>query len=81
MVLADLSYFYRQLCAKEITVEMMEKLEKCIPALLCKMENFFSFRVFSIQCNISLYIFRMKLKWLILFNIGGCITLKSPQIS
>jgi hypothetical protein len=25
-VLAELSYFYRQLCAKEITVEMMQKL-------------------------------------------------------
>jgi hypothetical protein len=41
MVLAELSYFYRQLCAKEITVEMMQKLEKEIPVLLCKMEKFF----------------------------------------
>jgi hypothetical protein len=39
MVLAELSYFYRQLCAKEIVVEMMEKLEKEIPKLLCKMEK------------------------------------------
>jgi hypothetical protein len=28
MMLVELSYFYRQLCAKEITIEMMEKLEK-----------------------------------------------------
>jgi hypothetical protein len=28
MVLMELSYFYRHLCAKEITVEMMQKLEK-----------------------------------------------------
>jgi hypothetical protein len=41
MVLAELSYFYRQLCAKEITVEMMEKMEKEIPVLLCKMEKMF----------------------------------------
>jgi hypothetical protein len=41
MVLAELSYFYRQLCAKEITVEMMEKLEKEIPIFLCKMEKKF----------------------------------------
>jgi hypothetical protein len=41
MVLTELSYFYRQLCAKEITVEMMEKLEKKIPVLLCKMEKDF----------------------------------------
>jgi hypothetical protein len=41
MVLAELSYFYRQLCAKEITVEMMQKLKKKIPVLLCKMEKNF----------------------------------------
>jgi hypothetical protein len=41
MVLAGLSYFYRQLCAKEIMVEMMQKLEKEISVLLCKMEKFF----------------------------------------
>jgi hypothetical protein len=41
MVLAELSYFYRQLCAKEITIEMMQKLEKEIPVLLCKMEKNF----------------------------------------
>jgi hypothetical protein len=41
MVLAELSYFYRQLCAKEITVEMMQKLEKEIPVLLCKMKKNF----------------------------------------
>jgi hypothetical protein len=38
MVLAELSYFYRQLCAKEIMIELMQKLEKKIPVLLCKME-------------------------------------------
>jgi hypothetical protein len=32
----ELSYFYRHLCAKEIVVEMMQKLEKEIPVLLCK---------------------------------------------
>jgi hypothetical protein len=42
MVLAELSYFYIQLCAKEIVVEMMQKLEKEIPVLLCKMEKNFS---------------------------------------
>jgi hypothetical protein len=39
--LAELSFFYRQLCAKEITKEMMEKLEKEIPILLCKLEKKF----------------------------------------
>jgi hypothetical protein len=41
MVLVELSYFYRQLCVKEIMIEMMYKLEKEIPVLLCKMEKFF----------------------------------------
>jgi len=39
--LAELSYFYRQLCAKEIEKAMMEKLEKEIPVLICKLEKIF----------------------------------------
>jgi hypothetical protein len=39
--LAEPSYFYRQLCAKEIKKQMMEKLEKEIPVLLCKLEKIF----------------------------------------
>jgi hypothetical protein len=37
--LAELSYFYRHLCAKEIKKEMMEKLEQQIPILVCKLET------------------------------------------
>jgi hypothetical protein len=40
-MLAKLSDFYRQLCAKEIKKEMMEKLEKEIPVLFCKLEKIF----------------------------------------
>jgi hypothetical protein len=47
MVIAELSYFYRQLCAKEIAIEMMQKLEKEIPVLLCKMEKKFPPRFFN----------------------------------
>jgi hypothetical protein len=47
MVLAELSYFHRQLCAKEIVVEMMQKLEKEIPVLLCKMEKIFPLGFFN----------------------------------
>ena len=39
--LAELSYFYRQLCAKEIKKEMTEKLEIEIPVLICKLEKIF----------------------------------------
>jgi hypothetical protein len=37
--LAELSYFYRHLCAKEIKKEMMEKLEQQIPIFVCKLEK------------------------------------------
>jgi hypothetical protein len=39
--LAKLSHFYRQLCAKEIKEQMMEKLEKEIPVLICILEKIF----------------------------------------
>jgi hypothetical protein len=39
--LAELSHFYRQLFAKEIRKEMMEKLEKEISVLICKLEKIF----------------------------------------
>jgi hypothetical protein len=39
--LAELSYFYRQLCAKEIKKDVMEKLEIEIPVLICKLEKIF----------------------------------------
>jgi SpoU rRNA methylase family enzyme len=56
MVLAELSYFYRQLCAKEITVEMMEKLEKEIPVLLCKMEKNFHPGFFNPMKHLLIYL-------------------------
>jgi hypothetical protein len=34
MALAELSNFYRQLCAKEIKKELMEKLEEEMPVLI-----------------------------------------------
>jgi hypothetical protein len=39
--LAELSHFYRQLCAKEIKKEIMEKLDKEISMLICKLEKIF----------------------------------------
>jgi hypothetical protein len=41
MALDELSHFYRQLCAKEIKKEMMEKLEEEIPVLVYKLEKIF----------------------------------------
>ena len=42
--LAELSYFYKHLCATEIKKEMMEKLEQQIPILVCKLEKNISTR-------------------------------------
>jgi hypothetical protein len=41
MTLAELSHFYRQLCAKKIKKDMMDKLEEEIQVLLCKLEKIF----------------------------------------
>jgi hypothetical protein len=41
MVLAKLRHSYRQLCAKEIKKDIMEKLEEEILVLLCKLEKIF----------------------------------------
>jgi hypothetical protein len=38
---AKLSYFCRKICAKQISKEMMQKFEKEITVLLCKMEKIF----------------------------------------
>jgi hypothetical protein len=40
-MLAELSYFYSQLCAKEISKKLMLKFEKEVVVLLCKMEKVF----------------------------------------
>jgi hypothetical protein len=43
--LAELCSFYRQFCAREIKKEMMDKLEKEIPVLLCKLEKNIPFQM------------------------------------
>jgi hypothetical protein len=45
--LSKLSHFYRQLCAKQIKKDMIEKLEKEIPMRIRKLENIFSPGLFS----------------------------------
>ena len=41
LVLAELSYFFRQLCAKELSRTVVANLEKVAPELLCKLEKIF----------------------------------------
>ena len=40
-VLAELSFFFRQLCAKEISRTVAQDLEKAAHVLLCKLEKIF----------------------------------------
>jgi hypothetical protein len=40
-IFAELSYFYRQICAKQVLKVMMQKLEKEIAVLVCKMKKIF----------------------------------------
>jgi hypothetical protein len=40
-IFIELSYFYRQICAKQVSKVMMQKLEKEILVLVCKMKNIF----------------------------------------
>jgi hypothetical protein len=56
MVLAKLSYFYRQLCAKEITVEMMHKLENEISVLLCKIKKIFPPGFFNLMQHLLIHL-------------------------
>jgi hypothetical protein len=44
-ILAELNYFYRQICAKDVSKSMMHRLEKEIMVLVCKIEKVFPRRV------------------------------------
>ena len=41
LVLAELSYFFRQLCAKELSWTVIADLERMAPVLLYKLEKIF----------------------------------------
>jgi hypothetical protein len=40
-IFTELSYFYRQICAKQVSKAMMQKPENKIMILVCKMEKVF----------------------------------------
>jgi hypothetical protein len=46
---AKLSYFYREICAKQVSKAMMQRLEKEIVVLVCKMEIVFPPRWFNVM--------------------------------
>ena len=73
--IAELSYFYRQLCAKEISKEMMQKLEESVLVLLCKLEKIFPPRFFNPMKHLLIHLpYEAKVGGQC--NIGGCIASK-----
>jgi len=46
-VLAELSFFYRQLCAKQIDPVVMSTMEQQAPMLICKLEKIFPLGFFN----------------------------------
>jgi hypothetical protein len=48
-IFAELSYFYRQICAKQVSKVMMQKLERETVVLVCKMEKIIPARM--VQCD------------------------------
>jgi hypothetical protein len=53
---AELSYFYRQICAKEVSNAMMQRLEKEIVVLVCKMETVFPPGWFNVMQHLLLHL-------------------------
>jgi hypothetical protein len=52
----ELSYFYRQLCAKQVSKTMMQKFEKEIPILVCKMEKVFPLEWFNAMQHLLVHL-------------------------
>jgi hypothetical protein len=56
LVLTELSYFFRQLCAKELSRKVVEDLEQMAPVLLCKLENIFPLGFFNPMQHLILHL-------------------------
>jgi hypothetical protein len=72
---AKLIYFYRQICAKEVSKVIMQRLEKEIAVLVCKMETIFPLGWFNAMQHLFLH-----LPWELgledLCSSSGCIVKK-----
>jgi hypothetical protein len=56
LALAELSYFFRQLCAKELARTMIADLERMAPVLLCKLEKIFPPSFFNSMQHLILHL-------------------------
>jgi hypothetical protein len=53
---AELSYFYRQICAKQVSKAMMQRLEKEIVVLVCKIKTVFPIRWFNVMQHLLVHL-------------------------
>jgi hypothetical protein len=53
---AELSYFYGQICAKQVSKAMMQWLEKEIAVLICKMETIFPLGWFNVMQHLLMHL-------------------------
>jgi hypothetical protein len=53
---AELGYFYRQICDKQVSKVMMQRLEKEIVVLVCKMEIIFPPRWFIVMQHLLVHL-------------------------
>ena len=56
LVLAELSYFFRVLCAKELSPGLLEEMEQWAPELICKLEMIFPPSFFNPMQHLNLYL-------------------------
>lgn len=54
--LAELSFFYRQLCAKELSKDVVHSLEQNVAVLLCKLEKIFPPGFFNLMQHLIVHL-------------------------
>jgi hypothetical protein len=54
--LVELSYFYRQLCAKELSKDVVRSLEQNVAVLLCKLEKIFPPGSFNVMQHLIIHL-------------------------
>jgi hypothetical protein len=52
----ELSYFYKHICAKQVSKVMMQRLEKQIVVLACKMEAVFPSGLFNVMQHLLVHL-------------------------
>jgi hypothetical protein len=56
MMFIELNYLYRQICAKQVSKVMTQRLEKEIPVLVCKMKIVFPPRWFNVMQHLLVHL-------------------------